>query len=61
MEPDEPRKKTAGIVPGEDISALSVYELEQRIAELESEIARARDAIRARDATKSAADTFFKR
>ena len=61
MEPDEPRKKTLAIVPGEDISALSVYELEQRIAALESEIARAQDAIRARDATKSAADAFFKR
>jgi uncharacterized small protein (DUF1192 family) len=61
MEPDEPRKKVTAIVPGEDISALSVYELEQRIAALESEIARARDAIRARGATKSAADAFFKR
>ena len=61
MEPDEPRKKPAGIMPGEDISTLSVYELEQRIAALESEIARAQDAIRARDATKSAADAFFKR
>jgi uncharacterized small protein (DUF1192 family) len=61
MEPDEPRKKVPAIVPGEDISTLSVHELEQRIAALESEIVRARDAIRARDATKSAADAFFKR
>ncbi|HWD28095.1 MAG TPA: DUF1192 domain-containing protein [Rhizomicrobium sp.] len=61
MEPDEPRKKPAGIMPGEDISALSVYELEARIATLESEIARAQEAIRARGTTKSAADAFFKR
>ena len=61
MEPDEPRKKKPEIVPGEDLSTLSVYELEARIATLESEVARARDAIRARGATKSAADAFFKR
>ena len=60
-EPDEPRKRKPEIVPGEDLSTLSVYELEARIATLESEIARAHDAIRAARASKSAADAFFKR
>ena len=40
MEPDEPRKKLPDIVLGEDISALSAHELEQRIARLEAEIDR---------------------
>ncbi len=57
----EPRKKPAGIVPGEDLSALSEFELNDRIALLESEIARARAAIAARKNTRSAADSFFKR
>ena len=62
IDPDEllPRKKRPDTVLGEDISALSAHELETRIADLEAEIARCRDAIRARNATKSAADAFFK-
>jgi uncharacterized small protein (DUF1192 family) len=36
-------------------------ELEVRIGEMESEIARYREAIAARNATKAAAATFFKR
>ena len=63
IDPEEllPRKKHPDIVLGEDISAMSAHELERRIAALESEIARCREAIRARDATKSAADAIFKR
>jgi len=63
IDPEEllPRKKAADIVLGEDISAMSAHELEHRIALLESEIARCREAIAARNATKSAADAFFKR
>jgi uncharacterized small protein (DUF1192 family) len=58
----EPRKKKLpDIVPGEDISALSAHEPEQRIARLDAEIARCRDAIKARGATRSAAESFFKR
>ena len=56
-----PRKKSPDIVLGEDISAMSAHELEKRIAALEAEIARCREAIAARGATKSAADAFFKR
>ncbi len=63
IDPEEllPRKKQPDIVLGEDIAALSAHELEKRIALLESEIARCREAIAARGATRSAADQFFKR
>ena len=61
MEPEEPRKKLPDIVLGEDISTLSAHELEKRIARLEEEIARCNAAIKARHATKSAAESFFKK
>jgi uncharacterized small protein (DUF1192 family) len=61
MEPDEPRKKLPDIVLGEDISALSAHELEQRIGRLEDEAQRCRDAITARNATRSAAENFFRK
>ena len=63
IDPEEllPKKKAPEIVLGEDISAKSEHELAVRIAALEDEIARCREAIHARRATKSAADTFFKR
>ncbi len=63
INPDElqPRRKQPDIVLGEDIAALWAHELGNRIAALEAEIARCREAIRARDATKSAADAVFKR
>lgn len=60
MEPDEPRKKPVMPVIREDISTLSAHELEGRIALLETEIQRLRDAINARNATRSAAESFFK-
>jgi uncharacterized small protein (DUF1192 family) len=63
MDSDElqPRKKLPDIVLGEDISALSAHELEVRIARLEEEIARCREAVKARLATRSAAEGFFKK
>jgi uncharacterized small protein (DUF1192 family) len=57
----QPRKKLPDIVLGEDISALSAHELEARIARLEQEIARCREAIASRQATRSAAENFFKK
>ncbi|HKX64700.1 MAG TPA: DUF1192 domain-containing protein [Rhizomicrobium sp.] len=57
----QPRKKLPDIVLGEDISALSAHELEKRIARLEEEIARCAAAIEARQATKSVAESVFKR
>jgi uncharacterized small protein (DUF1192 family) len=56
-----PRKPKAETVMGQDLSAMSVHELEARIAALEEEIVRTRDALHSRSATKSAADSFFKR
>jgi uncharacterized small protein (DUF1192 family) len=63
IDPEEllPRKPKHDIVIGEDLSALSVGELEKRIVTLEAEIARMREALKARAATKTAADDFFKR
>ena len=56
-----PRKPKTETVLGEDLSAMSVHELEARIASLEAEIVRTKEALRTRAATKSAADAFFKR
>ncbi len=63
IDPEEllPRKKSAGITPGEDLSHMSEFELSERIMVLEEEIVRCRHAIGSRQATKSAADSFFKR
>jgi uncharacterized small protein (DUF1192 family) len=63
IDPDEllPRKKAPDIVLGEDLSRISEHELEARIAALEAEISRCREAIVARRATRSAADSVFKR
>jgi uncharacterized small protein (DUF1192 family) len=57
----EPRKKAVDVVLGEDISALSAHELEARIARLEGEIARCREALGARATTRTAAEGFFRK
>ena len=56
---DLPRKP-AGIVLGENLDLLSVSELEHRVRELESEIQRVKAAITAKQASKNAADAFFR-
>jgi uncharacterized small protein (DUF1192 family) len=63
IDPEEllPRKKTTEIELGQDLSAFSEHELVARISKLEAEIARCREAIKVRQATKSAADTFFRK
>ena len=61
MDIEEPRKKPPEILLGEDLSALSAHELAARIARLEEEIARCREAIKNREATRSVAENFFKR
>lgn len=63
IDPEEllPRKKPADIVLGEDLSFMSEFELGARIMALEAEIARCREAIAVRQATKSAANSFFKK
>ncbi len=62
-DPDEllPKKPVTDIVIGEDLSAMSEFELTARIFALEAEIARCHEAIGARQATKAAAVSFFKK
>jgi uncharacterized small protein (DUF1192 family) len=56
-----PKRKLPDIVLGEDISAKSEHELVSRIGALEQEIARCRDAISARQSTRAAADSVFRK
>ena len=56
-----PRKKAPEVVLGEDLSTKSEHELVERIAALETEIGRCREAIAARQSTRSAADSIFRR
>lgn len=55
------KKKHTEIVLGQDLSALSEFELGARIMEMEAEIARCREAIDSRRATKDAASAFFRK
>jgi uncharacterized small protein (DUF1192 family) len=63
IDPEEllPRKKTQEIVLGQDLSAISEHELTARIAVLEEEIARSREAIKSRQTSRSAADAVFRK
>ncbi|MDE2464951.1 MAG: DUF1192 domain-containing protein [Alphaproteobacteria bacterium] len=62
IDPEEllPRPSPREIVLGQDLSTWSEHELVARIASLEAEIARCRDAIVARKATREAASAVFK-
>jgi uncharacterized small protein (DUF1192 family) len=62
-DPDDllPKKPKTEIAIGQDLSAMSEFELAARILTLEAEIARSREAINARQATKAAADAIFKK
>lgn len=53
-------KKSVGLMLGESLDLLSVSELEQRVADLESEIRRVKEAITSKQASKNAADAFFR-
>ena len=55
------KKKFTEIILGQDVSQLSEFELSARIMEMEAEIARYREQISARRATKDAASAFFKK
>lgn len=57
---DRPKKKIAHEI-GQDLALLSVKELTERIALLREEIARLEADITRKQATRSAADQFFKR
>ncbi|MCO5161907.1 MAG: DUF1192 domain-containing protein [Mesorhizobium sp.] len=58
---EEPRKKKLVHEIGQDLAALSVGELEERIGLLRTEIARLEAEKAAKGATRSAADALFKR
>lgn len=60
METDDKPRTTPGHTIGENLDAISVAELEQRVQALESEISRLRDEIRRKLASRSAADAFFR-
>ena len=53
-------KKPAGVTLGENLDLLSVSELEQRVSDLEAEIQRVKAAISSKQASKNAADAFFR-
>ena len=57
---DRPKKKIAHEI-GQELSLLSVRELDERIALLKEEIARLEADKVKKNATRSAADQFFKR
>jgi uncharacterized small protein (DUF1192 family) len=57
---DRPKKKIAHEI-GQDLTLLSVKELTERISLLKDEIARLEADIAKKQASRSAADLFFKR
>lgn len=60
MDLEDAPKKPANMVIGENLDAISVAELEQRIQSLESEIIRLRAEITKKQASRNAADAFFR-
>ena len=61
MEEEAVRPKKKAHELGEDLTLLSVDELKERVLALKAEIERLEASIRSKEATRSAADTFFKR
>jgi uncharacterized small protein (DUF1192 family) len=57
---DRPKKKIAHEI-GQDLTLLSVGELTERVALLKEEIARLETNMKSKQASKSAADQFFKK
>ena len=57
---EEPKKKAMAHEIGQDLSALSVHELGERIEILNAEIERLAAAKASKTASLAAADTFFK-
>jgi uncharacterized small protein (DUF1192 family) len=60
IDPDELPKKKISHEIGQELSLLSVAELKERIALLKDEIERLEAETAQKNASKSAADTFFK-
>lgn len=57
----KPKQPAKAVTVGEDLSAMSVAELDARVAALEAEIARVQTERRAKAARNAAADQLFKR
>ena len=57
---EEPTKKAMAHEIGQDLSALSVHELDERMGILQAEIERLAAAKARKTASLAAADTFFK-
>jgi uncharacterized small protein (DUF1192 family) len=57
---DKPKKKVVHEI-GQDLSLLSVAELQERIGLMQAEIARLEADIAKKQSTRSAADMFFKK
>lgn len=58
-EPLRPKKKAHEL--GEDLTLLSVNELKERIGALKAEVERLEASIQAKEATRNAADSIFRR
>jgi len=61
MDDDDRPRKTVSHQIGQDLSLLSVEELNERVAVLTAEIERLTQAAAKKRASKNAADGFFKR
>jgi uncharacterized small protein (DUF1192 family) len=61
IDPDDLPKKKITHEMGQELSLLSVGELSERVAILKDEIARLEAEMNRKSASKSAADTFFKK
>ena len=59
VDENEPKKKLPFQV-GQDLSDLSVGDIEEIVTELEDEIARLQQEAKEKQASKTAADAFFK-
>jgi len=59
-EDDDRPVRRAGFALGEDLTELSIEELESRIDVLETEISRFRQSIEDKKQSKQAADSFFR-
>lgn len=57
---ETPRKHASTHEVGQDLATLSIAEIDDRIAVLEGEIERLREAKTRKESSKSAADMFFK-
>ena len=57
---DDTRKTTPDHVLGQDLSSLSIEELGERMQWLEMEIERLKQARHAKEASRKAADSFFR-